>query len=342
MKEEKKKPALFCGSRDKPSAPDTGPKKKENSDGLAADNESRGLQATAQNENVPSSARQYVLTGKQKKNWLMANMWDSSYVEIRDNRALVRKPTEKIRKKAVKLFVAVLALVCLLLSFPAGKLIAARFVIRNLVLESEGSITVSELAAAAGIGIDDSIFSASPGTCESRILESFPAIRSCNVKVGLGGDVTFTYSEYEAVVYFESAGRYYSADKDLYVIEVSDSPGVFAERGLIFVKLPQIKTALCGTVLEFFDSDGDYIREFLYATEGMPEKFATVSFENRFAVYSETDGGCTVNYGTVNDLETKLLFASRVLEYETVPENPVIDVSCQGKASIRGKKQTGS
>ncbi|MBR6808538.1 MAG: FtsQ-type POTRA domain-containing protein [Clostridia bacterium] len=238
------------------------------------------------------------------------------------------------RKRGLVLFLIILVLFVMMM-LAVYKLV---FVVKNIEITGNGKYSVEELLEASGIGEGVNLYSFRASSVENNITLNCPYIKSVEVDRTMPGDVKITVVEDKAVFYVDVFGEYKILSDNLRVLEtLNDTEEV--PKGLIKLKLPQIKYAVTGRVITFAGEKRDRdIRDILQNMMNSPlaERVTLVDVRDQFDITMVVDGKFKLVFGDDENVLYKLKTASKVLEDDMFKtDNKVkIDLTTDGKTGV--------
>lgn len=225
---------------------------------------------------------------------------------------------------------AVLLLGLLLLILPCFK-------VKEIKVTGELGITkLEEVQAATGVEIGDEVIGLDPNAIMKNVKEKCPNIIVDRVSVTPFA-VKLTVRA-RASLYMEYAGKWFSLDRDLQVLSVSDDETAF--EGLLKVRLPDIAGVTVGSSVTFLNSETDrsYITTMLELLDelALTDRVNLLDVSEKFNVSYVVDGSTRIVLGKVSDLTVKLEMAEQILlARDGASEFAVVDVSDCKKSTYR-------
>ncbi len=242
--------------------------------------------------------------------------------------------------------------------------VAVFFLVRIGTIEVTGDVTMfneGEVIAAAQISEGDGLFWRTSFGIRRSIEKNMPIAHNVKVYKSPFGKVTI-YLELKPVdYYFEYGGSFYAMDKDLRVLDKSDSYRKYSSYGAVKVLLPEIRQPVIGERIVFYytveetDTEGEtlyeieqeksyyYIKDFLNALcdSGYRYDADGVILTERFDVTLIYTGKFKIRFGEADDLDIKFrmlyeVFREGSLQYA---DKVYIDVS-DPSATIARPDQT--
>ncbi len=244
---------------------------------------------------------------------------------VRTNRRL-----RLLRSLMTLLCTAVLLLGFLLLILPCFK-------VKEIKVTGDPGITaVEDIKTATGVEIGDEVIGLSPNEIMKNVKEKCPNIIVERVSVTPSA-VKLTVRA-RASLYMEYAGKWFSMDRDLQVLSVSDDETAY--EGLMKIRLPDIAGVTVGFPVAFLDVETDraYITTMLELLDELTltNRVDLLDVSEKFNVSYVMDGSTRIVLGKVSDLAVKLELAEQILlARDGVSEFAVVDVSDYKKSTYR-------
>ena len=221
--------------------------------------------------------------------------------------------------------IVVLALIMLIL--PMMK-------INKIVVEGNSYYDDAAVAQMAGIAEGDELFGWDMQAACDAILASYPyasdiyvSIQFFTVKIEIVEKPTVMYAEYQ--------DQYFSFDRSLRVLEITNGEERFSP--FLRVKLPTVSAAQVGYNLQFADSEVDlsYLTQLLdlIAERNLLEDVTYVDFSQRFSLSFVLSNSTRVEIGALKDMNIKLTLLEEELRQHPINHNiyALIDVSNTSK-----------
>ncbi len=169
----------------------------------------------------------------------------------------------------------------------------------------------SELVTRSGITLGkDKLYAVDTDEIEKILMEGCYYIEAINVRRKLPNKLVFEVTEKTASFYIGVSGSYYALDTSLTVIEERGSNEKFVNMRLPELILPNIRSAVCGTLPEFGESE-DEIREALEVVAAvnasmLKSRITCVDISSRFDVRVTVDGKYEAELVNTKNLAEKL------------------------------------
>ena len=227
----------------------------------------------------------------------------------------MRKDETKRRIKAFILskqfFIALMVLMCVLALISVVSVFLRFLGVSSFEIKGETSYKLSEIVSVSGIRSGDAMYSINESDAQERILKRCPFLKSVKVKKSFPNKVVFELEERLLGWYLQIGDDFYALDYDLCVLQETYDESALRERGLALLVLPELQSAICGSLPEFGRGDEHLIAETLkiidlFRTHEMKSRITYLDLTNRFEIKLTLDETFTVNIGDTGDLETKL------------------------------------
>lgn len=189
------------------------------------------------------------------------------------------------------------------------------FVIGEFTVEGTSAYSTDEIVAAAGVQAGDNLYSFSSRDAEAALTLRLPYIRRLEVDRTLPDKVLYTVTEDRAAFCAEIYGELRVLSASLRVLERTDEESA-AERGLIRLRLPQVKSAVAGRVLEFSTERNTLrIREILSEVIGsaMYGRITQVDLRDLRNLNMVSNDAYLLEFGDAENVAVKLRVAAAVL-----------------------------
>lgn len=165
-----------------------------------------------------------------------------------------KRPARSFLPPRIKLFVAVggilLALgVCMLINIMIG--------IQTVEVKGNTLCRPEEILSAAGISVGNGYFSYNTSGAEQKLLKTVPCIAKAHITRSVFGRVTVTVQEKKAYWYTETCGEYFALSENLEVVKNEALPDRFRANGMVRIDFPEVRSAILGEPLEYYDGDRD-------------------------------------------------------------------------------------
>ena len=233
-----------------------------------------------------------------------------------DNEAVLsslkyRKHTKTIRERLLRRVLILLLVAGFLCGF-----VLYFFRLQHLTFDNLRGYTTEEVFSALDIRKNMFIFSVRESSIDKKLTVKFPYIQKVDVEYSLPNTVHLVFSEDCALFYTQMYDEYFVISESMRVLarynEESELPA-----DLLKITLPAVSYAVVGHELRFFDETyTDFLNSFLDEVENAAiyEKINAMDLSNRYDLQLEYDDSrLTINLGSSEDLDTKLLFVKSMI-----------------------------
>lgn len=208
-----------------------------------------------------------------------------------------------------------------------------------------GVSEIDAVLAAAAIGPEEKLYAVDAAGVRAAVLRANPYIEDVEVKRVLPDRIELVCHPREASYYIETAGVYSALSTNLCVLEQAETPDGFVERGLVYLMLPEIKSAVVTRPLVFADGvDPAYLTDLLavHRTSGLYADTDLLRADSRFDVRLIVRGNFALTLGESADAELKLSLAERILQDSTFagPSGAFLDLQNPAQSTAILDKQT--
>lgn len=253
--------------------------------------------------------------------------------EIRRDRRMRRAGRYRRVKRRTAPLVAVAACLLLCLALLGG---AAALLLRVESVTVSGNVryTDAEITAAAGVKIGDSMLFISRDKLFRKITAACPHVEQLVLEKDYPSALVLRITETGAVYYTRVRDRICTLDASLRVIECTD-----ATAGLIELRLPEVKSAIEGSALQFAAADDDARVRAALDVLGAADDVLTldcIDLSDRYNILAYAAGRAEILFGDASNLEIKLRIARQVFA-EAIAESSSgtrIDVSEPSRVSV--------
>lgn len=251
--------------------------------------------------------------------------------EIKRNRRM--RQTGRIRKartKARALFTFLLCLAIFVLATAAILLAVMR--VRTVSVSGNSRYSSEEILEAADANGSILPFLGEDAV-EKKIVAVCPYVNDIKLVKVYPSAVEIVVHEAEAIFAVDVRGEFFSLDKDLRVID-----RVPNESGLIKLSLAEIRSAVEGSQIEFYDVESrelidKMLSSFVHSDVELP--FTSIDLSDRFNLVAMVGENVKIEFGDYNYINEKLKLAQRILDTPeaTTSQRSLIDVSVPSKPS---------
>ena len=227
----------------------------------------------------------------------------------------MQKDETKRRIKAFVLskqfFIALMVIMCVLALISVVGVFLRFLGVGSFEIKGDTSYKLSELVSVSGIRSGDAMYSVNESDAEERILKLCPFLKSVKVKKSFPNKIVFEVEERVLGWYLKVGDDFYALDYDLCVLQETYDELSLRDRGLALLVLPELESAICGSLPEFGRDDEHLIAETLkiidiFRTHEMKPRITYLDLTNRFEIKLTLDETFDVNIGDTSDLGTKL------------------------------------
>lgn len=248
------------------------------------------------------------------------------------------------RARAEGVLVVVLLLLIGTVLFVGGMMLFSSFLTVEEIAVV-GTENADAILAAAALPDDLKLYEVDKDGTANAILRANPYIESVEVRRVLPNRIEFVCTPREAAYYTEVAGAYFALSVNLCVLEQAENAENFAERGLVQLILPEIRSAVVSRPLLFAgDFDAHYLTDLLAAhrTSALFADTDLLRVENRFDVRMIVRENFALTLGESDDAELKLKLAERILQDATFagPAGAFLDLRDPKQVTAILDKQT--
>lgn len=215
-----------------------------------------------------------------------------------------------------------------------------KYLFRIVTIEYYGNelYSVEELSSVFGVNEGERLFSYSKKEKEQLLLDTFPYISECEIRRIVPDKITVTISERKGIMYTFVSGEYVIFDKEMYVVELTDS----APEGLLEVKFDESLLVKCvlGEPIIFKDErSGVSLYRVYEALSVSPsyEKTEFLTVKSRFDYYLQYGDNLEVYLGDSIECPAKLLFLQGIVEKLPQGAKGTIDISSATEGYFKEK-----
>lgn len=254
------------------------------------------------------------------------------------------------RKESKTILALIAALLLLLLVWGISAFAASLIKVKKIEIiagpgsdgkyaDSDGKYADAEIIDASGITPGMRMNKLDPEAAGGAILERLPYVSEVKVAKGLFGRVRILVIVDKAAYYTLIAGDYFFLSQDLRLLDISHEAPDFSSSGLIRISLPKLKRAFLGEHLSFYDTDTDYITEFMQALNSravFAGRVERIELAGRYDISFKYDK-FTVKIGAFADIADKLNNVARMEKHEAVvgADAATLDVSDLNNMTIK-------
>ena len=211
------------------------------------------------------------------------------------------------------------ASVCVVALIGIVMLLSLFFSVRAFELEGDTLYDINEIIDASGVRSGDRLFWLNERNIEKQLKDECPYIESVKIKQKFPSKVCFIITERVPGWYVEVGSDFYALDYDMKVIHETFNEDILKERGMAKLVLPKIESLVIGRVPDFAGDDDHLRAETIkiidtIRTHSIKERLDYLDLSNRFQIKMVIDETYEVDFGDMNDAETKLKTIERMIE----------------------------
>ncbi len=240
-----------------------------------------------------------------------------------------RQQTKRMRRRVfyVSLFlvlIAVFTAVCFIVFFK----------IKTVKVEGESRYTEQQIIEAFGVEYGSNLYSFNANELENSLALELPYLNKVIIERDLPSTIVIHVEEKKPDMYVEISGEKYLLTDNMQILEYTDDPAKLY--GLLRLQMEPETVGRCivGEKLQFADlRTGDIIaRAFAdIRAADLTQRISYIDANNRFGIYIGIDGKYNVYMGDIDEFDTKLAFASGIVDklatIEGNNDSGTIDVS---------------
>lgn len=241
--------------------------------------------------------------------------------------------------KVISAFIVIL--MCVLVIIGAVSYVRGLMTVGGFEIVGDSPYDREAIISATGIKYGEKLYSLDRRAIEEKIMQTCPYISEVKVSCKFPSTLKIKVDSISASWYVRIVDDYYALDGELRVLEETASNKRFKNLNIPELKLPNIKSAVVGSVVEFGADDAEikYANELMKMINATAFKgritFADIS--NRFEIYIEVDGKINAYMGGVDDFSSKLNAVQKVLDSPEAADciSAQIDASNPSQISFR-------
>lgn len=230
------------------------------------------------------------------------------------------RPTRKRSPATTVVFILLLLAIAAVALWLVAGLFGGMLTLRTVTVEwPDGTsplVSDAAVTAAADLTPGAGIYTLRPAEIEDAVLRANPYLASVEVERRLPDALAIVCIPREAGYYLALDGEYFAISTDLVVLEQTAHESTFAERGLVPLILPEVKSALVGQPLAFaVKADLAYLAPLLEAHRTSPLWADTdiLRIGDRFDIRLVVRGNYALTLGDDSDAALKLSVAEKIL-----------------------------
>lgn len=231
------------------------------------------------------------------------------------------------------LLLIVTLLMCAVFVFSVFLFVRNLFTVRNFEVLGITTYDYTDIVAASAIKRGEKLYAIDKEAVEAKIMEACPYIESVRITAKFPNTVRFSLEEKTPSWYIDIAGDYYVLDANLKVMTETPSKEYLVSVGACELVLPNIKSAMRGSVPEFGENEQE-VRKTLEIIQTVRENtfkagLTKLDLTSRFNIYMTVDGSYEVYMGDASNFEAKIETVKEILSSEKAKDcvGGKIDVS---------------
>ena len=243
----------------------------------------------------------------------------------------------------VRAFVLLLVtiLMCAVFVFTSFLFVRSLFGIRHFEVVGVTTYEYTDIVNASSLKRGDKLYSIDKETIEAKILEACPYLESVKITTKFPNTVRFSLEEKSPSWYIDIAGDYYVLDSDMKVMTETTSRDRIAAFGACELVLPNIKSAMRGSVPSFGENEQE-IRKTLEIIQTVRQntfkaRITKLDLTSRFEIYMTVDDVYEVYMGDMSNLEAKLETVERIVSSEDVKDYAGGEINASNPAAVSFK-----
>ncbi len=188
----------------------------------------------------------------------------------------------------------------------------------------------AHLVTVSGVKAGDKLYSVDTDKVEEALLRECYYIEEVYVERKFPNRLVFRVIEKIPSWYIAVSGNYYTLDTNFTVIEETASNEKFINLGIPQLKLPNLRSAICGELPEF-GADDDEIKNSLEIVSQinastLKHRITLVDIESRFDVRVVVDGKYAVDFVNMENIKEKLKAMDTLLKSGKLEKYPAAEI----------------
>ena len=225
-------------------------------------------------------------------------------------RAIIANP--KVRK------IGGIAL-CVLAFLVIFRLFLLVFPIREFEIKGDTHYDINEIIDASQIKSGTPLYGLNKSKAEKNIIKGCPYVKSVKIKRKFPGKVSLEVEERVAGWYIQVGNDFYALDYDMKVLLETYNEEELTVRGLTKLVLPELESVIVGEYPTFGGGDELLISETLKIIDSIrnhkiKDEMTYLNLENRFQIKLTVKETFDVNFGDMNDAQTKFAMIEKVVQ----------------------------
>ena len=228
--------------------------------------------------------------------------------------------------KYILIFVS--SLVLILVIWCVCMMIGSLGVVKNITVRGDTPYSVDRIVAVSGIERGMKIKKVNSKNIKNNILEILPCISDVSVKKKVGGEVIVDVTSEEIRYVANISDERYVMSDEFRVLCLEGT--VNFDSFPLEVSLPDVKRAIVGQTVEFFD-DGNFINDFIEIIDSskLSDGVTFIDFSNKYNLKLLYEDKYTVCFGDLGDINLKLQKVYMIMDDASLKDQKkaIIDVS---------------
>ena len=239
------------------------------------------------------------------------------------------------------LLLIVTILMCVVFVFTSFLFIRGLLGIRNFEVVGVTTYEYTDIVNASGIKKGDKLYSVDLDEAAANVMEACPYLESVKVIRRFPNTLRFSLEEKSPSWYIDIAGDYYVLDSDLRVMTETASKQRLLAFGATELVLPNLKSALRGSVPEFSENEQEMRKTLeiinLVRTNTFKARITKLDLTSRFEIYMTVDGVYDVYMGDMTDFEAKLETVKKIVSSEEIKGYAGGEINASDPAAVSFK-----
>ena len=239
------------------------------------------------------------------------------------------------------LLLVVTVIMCALFAFTTFLFVRGFFEIKKFEVVGVTTYEYPEIVNASSLKKGDKLYSADLDAAASKIMEACPYLESVTVTARFPNTVRFSLEEKSPSWYIDIAGDYYVLDSNLRVMTETSSKDRITAFGATELVLPNLKSAMRGSVPEFSDSEQEMRKTLeiinMVRTNTFKARITKLDLTSRFEIYLTVDGVYEVYMGDISDFEAKLETVKKITSSEEIKDYAGGEINASDPAAVSFK-----
>ena len=243
----------------------------------------------------------------------------------------------------VRAFVLLLItiLMCAIFVFTSFLFVRSFFEIKYFEVVGITTYEYTDIVNASSLKRGDKLYSIDKENAEAKILEACPYLESVRIITKFPNTVRFSLEEKNPSWYIDIAGDYYVLDSDMKVMNETSSKDRITAFGACELVLPNIKSAMRGSVPEFGENEQE-IRKTLEIISTVRQntfkaRITKLDLTSRFEIYLTVDGVYEVYMGDMSNFEAKLETVEKIVSSDDVKDYAGGEIDASNPSAVSFK-----